>query len=196
MAQHFHRTVNPEYYPAGGGEPGSSASAVAWPAVWAGAVVAIAVTLILLTLGSGFGLAALSPWPGVGPKPTSFAIGTGIWIIVTQWISALFGGYIAGRTRTRWNFLHSDEVFFRDTAHGLLTWALATIAMTAVAALTASLAADVPVSTDVEVTRAAADAARKVAATYAIFGAVSLIIGAFIACVSAAYGGHLRDEHP
>jgi hypothetical protein len=41
--------------------------------------------------------------------------------------AGLLGGYIAGRLRTKWVNLHTDEVFFRDTAHGFLAWALATL---------------------------------------------------------------------
>ncbi len=44
--------------------------------------------------------------------------------------------------------------------------------------------------------REAADAARKAAATASIFIALSMLIGAFIACAAAALGGHERDLHP
>ena len=37
------------------------------------------------------------------------------------------GGYVAGRLRTRWVGVHTHEIFFRDTAHGFLAWALATV---------------------------------------------------------------------
>ena len=43
--------------------------------------------------------------------------------------------------------------------------------------------------------RQAADAARKAAAEASIYMALSMLIGAFIASVSAALGGRLRDEH-
>jgi hypothetical protein len=43
--------------------------------------------------------------------------------------------------------------------------------------------------------KAAADEARKAAAETAIFTALGMLIGAFIASVAAAIGGHLRDEH-
>jgi len=43
--------------------------------------------------------------------------------------------------------------------------------------------------------REAADAARKAASAAAIFIALSMLIGAFIACVAAAYGGSSRDEN-
>ena len=31
---------------------------------------------------------------------------------------------MAGRLRTKWVQVHTDEVYFRDTAHGLLVWAV------------------------------------------------------------------------
>ena len=34
------------------------------------------------------------------------------------------GGYLAGRLRTKWVDVHTDEVYFRDTAHGFLAWAV------------------------------------------------------------------------
>ena len=34
---------------------------------------------------------------------------------------------MAGRLRTKWVAVHTDEVFFRDTAHGFLAWALGTL---------------------------------------------------------------------
>lgn len=116
-------------------DSGSSAgkSAASWPSVIAGAFVAAAATLILLALGTGIGFASISPWSGHGVSVATFAISTAIWLIVTQWISSALGGYIAGRLRTRWIGTHTHEVFFRDTAHGLITWAVATILVAAVA---------------------------------------------------------------
>ena len=109
-------------------------SAASWPSIIAGAFVAAAATVILLALGSGIGFSSVSPWPNHGASVTTFAITTAIWLIVTQWISAALGGYIAGRLRTRWMGTHVDEVFFRDTAQGLVTWAVATILVATVAA--------------------------------------------------------------
>ena len=93
--------------------------------------MAAAASLILLALGSGLGFASISPWPGHGVSETTFNVTAAIWLIVTQWISAAFGGYIAGRLRTRWNGTHTHEIFFRDTAHGLITWAVATVLIAA-----------------------------------------------------------------
>jgi hypothetical protein len=110
-----------------GGSADASASAVAWPAILGGAFVAAAATLILMALGAGLGLSTLSPWPSLGASTTSLGIAAIIWLVVTQWLSSAFGGYLTGRLRTKWVGLHSDEVFFRDTAHGLLAWAVATV---------------------------------------------------------------------
>jgi hypothetical protein len=272
-------------------------SAASWPAILAGAFVAVSTSLILIVLGSGLGFAAVSPWAGHGASATGLTISSAIWLIVTQWISAALGGYLAGRLRTKWTGTHTHEVFFRDTAHGLITWSVATVfvawvvagsvssmlgngmraveaaasaaapaaagaasenpasaAMTydidrlfrasgpshaaadgsdaraetlyiayhAVAAgnmsdadrgyLAALVAAQTGISApeaqrrvdefaDATLSAAArakegADAARKAAAQAAIYTALSLLIGAFIASVSGAIGGRLRDEHP
>ena len=104
-----------------------SSSAVSWAAIVAGAVVAAATSLLLITLGAGVGLSTLSPWPNTGTSATTFAVTTAIGLIVVQWLSAAVGGYIAGRMRTKWASLHTHEVFFRDTAHGFITWAAATL---------------------------------------------------------------------
>jgi hypothetical protein len=110
----------------------SGKSAASWPSIIAGAFVAASSTLILVALGSGIGLASISPWSGRGVSVTTFAITGAIWLILTQWISAALGGYIAGRLRSRWVGTHTHEVFFRDTAHGLITWAVATLLVAAV----------------------------------------------------------------
>ena len=47
-------------------------------------------------------------------------------------LASTVGGLIAGRMRGRWVRAHRDEVFFRDTAHGFLAWAFATVLSAAV----------------------------------------------------------------
>jgi hypothetical protein len=270
----------------------SPISAVSWPAIIAGAFVAAAASLVLVVLGSGLGLASVSPWRNVGASATTFTIVTAIWLIVVQWAASGLGGYLTGRLRTKWVGTHTHEVFFRDTAHGFLTWAVATVigatllAASAVSTVEAGLHAASTVAggaaqgaageavaqasgyridtllrsskpddngssadTRAEVTRIlttgirngdipaadrsylaglvasragipqdeaqkrvddliaqekaaeakareAADAARKAASTFSIFTALSMLIGAFIACVAASLGGRQRDEHP
>jgi hypothetical protein len=107
------------------GEP--SIAGVSWPAVTAGAVVSCALTLVLLAFGIGLGLSVVSPWAGAGVSATTFKIGTGLYLVVIAMLASSIGGYIAGRLRTRWVGVHSDEVYFRDTAHGFVAWALASV---------------------------------------------------------------------
>ena len=265
-------------------------SAASWGAILAGAFVAMAVSLVLLSLGAGLEFASVSPWADHGISATTFNVTAAIWLIVTQWISACLGGYITGRLRTRWTGAHVHEVFFRDTAHGFVTWALATVVVagigassitsviggsaravaqvaggsasgmmattnspaasynvdklfrssgdasasaadtraeaghilanaiskgsiadadrTYLASLTAQKSGASPEAARERVdefvtsindakTKAmeAADAGRKVAAETAIYTALSMLVGAFIAGLSAALGGRLRDEH-
>jgi hypothetical protein len=258
-------------------------SAISWPSITAGAFVAAAATVILVALGSGVGFASISPWSGHGVSVSTFAASTAIWLIVTQWIAAALGGYIAGRLRTRWLGTHAHEVFFRDTAHGLITWAVATILVAAIAAGSAMSAAAAAAhavagassggtvmsyevdklfrSTNSTAAPAAAEArveamhivanafafasgtvpdidraylteqvaantgilkseaqarvdgftaavmqsqaqlqadaatAKKATAQASIYLALSMLIGAFIACVAAALGGRIRDQH-
>jgi hypothetical protein len=104
-----------------------SVSGVSWAAVAAGAAASLALTLVLLSLGAGLGLAVVSPWGNSSVSPTTFKIGTGLYFIVMAMISSAIGGYLAGRLRTKWTGVHSDEVYFRDTAHGFLAWAFASV---------------------------------------------------------------------
>jgi hypothetical protein len=100
---------------------------VSWRAILGGAVVIAAVAFILTVLGAGFGLASISPWPGEGASATEFAVIGGIWLIVVQWLSAGLGGYMAGRLGPKTAVLHVDEVYFRDTARGIIAWAVAVV---------------------------------------------------------------------
>jgi hypothetical protein len=269
----------------------SSASGVSWAAIFAGGVAAAAVSVMLLIFGAGLGLSSVSPWPHDGVSVTTFTVLAAIWLVIVQWVSSGLGGYIAGRLRTKWTGVHTDEVFFRDTAHGFLAWALATVMVAGLLTLGsgaavstgAQLASDSLNATtannyyvnelfrqqaaassdngsaamvtglsdrdvrsqasvilaetavtgtvsagdaayltqlvsgrtglapsdaqnrvnqvlaqqqaDLTKARQVADAARKTSAKGAIFTFVSLLIGAFIASVSGAIGGRLRDAY-
>jgi hypothetical protein len=279
----------------------ASTSGVAWPAIIGGAFAAAALSLILLALGSGLGLASVSPWSNFGASATTFTVMTAVWLIVVQWLASGLGGYLTGRLRTKWVGLHTHEVFFRDTANGFLTWAAASVigvvllasaassvvsgAATMMAGVASGAAAgasqgvtqaatqsggtradptayfidnlyrtahpsanasdgdvraqstrillngmlngDVPapdrtylaqlVSAHTDLSQAdaekrvdeviaqekavevkarqTADAARKAGAYLSIFTALSMLVGAFIACVAAALGGQQRDEY-
>lgn len=110
------------------------AGAVSWAAVFAGGVGAAAFSLILLTLGTGLGLASISPWRSSGASAKAFGIASIVWVCVTQIMASGLGGYLAGRLRSRWPYADADEVYFRDTAHGFLSWSIATLATAAVLA--------------------------------------------------------------
>ena len=106
---------------------GTNGSGVSWGAIFAGAAAAAALSLILLMLGIGLGLSSVSPWKYDGVSAATFGVTTIVWITLTQLIASGMGGYLAGRLRTKWVSVHTDEVYFRDTAHGLLAWAVATL---------------------------------------------------------------------
>ena len=97
---------------------------VSWPAVIGGAFVAAALALILLSLGTGLGFSSISPWSNMGAVGSTIGKAAIAWLIATQIIASAMGGYLAGRLRTKWVNVHTDEVYFRDTAHGFLVWAL------------------------------------------------------------------------
>jgi hypothetical protein len=111
----------------GGDASTFSISAVSWSAILAGAAGAAALSLILLILGTGLGLSSVSPWSNRGASATTFGVSTIVWLTFTQLAASGMGGYLAGRLRTRWTSTHTDEVYFRDTAHGFLAWAIATM---------------------------------------------------------------------
>ncbi len=102
-------------------------SGVSWAAVIAGAFVAAALSLILLALGAGLGLSSVSPWSNVGASASTISTAAIAWLILMQVMSSSMGGYLAGRLRTKWANIHTDEVYFRDTAHGFLAWAVALV---------------------------------------------------------------------
>lgn len=114
------------------------ASGVSWAAVIAGAAVAAALAISLLLLGTGLGLLTVSPWAGEGLSAEGIGIATIVWLILLQIIAGGMGGYLAGRLRTKWTDVHTDEVFFRDTAHGFLVWAVSLVITAAFVVWTSS----------------------------------------------------------
>jgi hypothetical protein len=102
-------------------------SGVSWPAVIGGAFVSAALALILLSLGTGLGFSSVSPWSNVGASASTIGALAILWLILTQIMASAMGGYLAGRLRTKWTHVHTDEVYFRDTAHGFLAWAVSMV---------------------------------------------------------------------
>lgn len=129
----------------------SSSSAISWGPVVAGAFAASTLTLILMLLGSGIGLTMVSPWSGESAGLTTVAVSTAVWLVVVQWLSSALGGYLTGRLRTKWVGIHTNETYFRDTAHGFLAWALATLLVVFVlgSAMTAAVGTGVQAASNV-----------------------------------------------
>jgi hypothetical protein len=146
-------------------ESPSSSSAVSWAAIIGGALTAVAVTLLLVALGAGIGLSSVSPWSSSNPTVTTFTLLAAVWLIIVQWLSSGLGGYLAGRLRTKWVGLHTDEVFFRDTAHGFLAWALASVLVAVFATSSVSSAVRTATHAISSVAGSAASGATQVAAT-------------------------------
>ena len=105
----------------------ASTSGVSWSAVIAGAFVTASLSLVLLALGTGLGLSSVSPWANSGVTASTVGKSAIAWLIFIEVISSALGGYLAGRLRTKWAAIHTDEVYFRDTAHGFLVWAVALV---------------------------------------------------------------------
>ena len=103
----------------------NSASAVSWGAIFAVAAAAASLALMLLMLGAGLGLTSISPWENQGLAAGTVGIAAIAWLTFTQIVASGMGGYLAGRLRTKWVDTHTNEIYFRDTAHGFLTWAVA-----------------------------------------------------------------------
>jgi hypothetical protein len=112
---------------------------VSWAAVIGGAFVSASLAMILISLGTGLGFSSISPWWNVGASASAVSKAAIAWLIITQIVASALGGYLAGRLRTKWVRVHTDEVYFRDTAHGFLVWAVGLV-------ITASFLASAAVS--------------------------------------------------
>ena len=110
-----------------GADLASEHATISWGAVIAGGIAAAALSLFLLALGVGLGLSSISPWSDQGVSSTTFQVGAGVYLVAAAMLWSTVGGYLAGRVRATWSGIHNDEIYFRDTAHGLLAWALATL---------------------------------------------------------------------
>lgn len=171
-------------------------SAISWSAILAGAAAALAASFVLLALATGFGLKLAAPWPVAGGAFEGFNPTLGAILVTIQVLSAALGGYLAGRLRTKWVDVHSHEVHFRDTAHGLIVWAVSTVAGVVLAVTVLA-----PASNHIAVQAAAAAVAQiepvhaeAIAAQASLFMGIGMLLSAFISAVAAGLGGLRRDE--
>lgn len=120
-----------------------SGSYVDWSCALGGATLAAAISSLLLAFGSGLGLSLLSPWPSERMNSTLFGIIMIVWTVFVPLLAFAVGGYFAGRLRRPWQNLATDEVAFRDAAHGALVWAAGIVIGAVIMAMLASGAANV-----------------------------------------------------
>jgi hypothetical protein len=184
---------------------GEPHSAIAWGAVVGGAVASLAMSFVLLALAAGFGFQLAAPWPGATATFGGFTSTVGALMIAVQVISSALGGYLAGRLRTKWLNLHSHEAHFRDTAHGFLVWAVATLVgvilvatvLSAPMPISGGPAAQFSASRPLEAVGPTVDEVRRaanLASQVSFFMGFGMLLSAFSACVAAALGGLRRDE--
>jgi hypothetical protein len=171
--------------------------AISWGAVWAGGAVAVAASVLLTLAGMGLGFAVAYSPLGSRAALAGFTPEVGAGAIVIQVLSSALGGYLAGRLRTVWHAVHDDEAHFRDMAHGLVTWAVATVTILILAAavlgpyaesLSLQAAVTPPAPTPQDAQRAA-----NIAAQSSLFMAVGMLLSAFVAAVAGRIGG-MRNE--
>ncbi|BCX69150.1 hypothetical protein [Pseudomonas izuensis] len=153
------------FYPAI--DDSTTLSGVSWGAIFAGAAAAAALSLILVLLGFGLGFSAVSPWANEGVSAKGLGISTIVWLAFTQIVASGLGGYIAGRLRVKWAYMHGDEVYFRDTAHGFLAWCVATLVTATLVAGSVSSIVSGGVQAGAHVAGGAASAMTQVAGTAA-----------------------------
>ena len=119
-----------------------SGSYVDWSCALGGAILAAAMSSLLLAFGSGLGLSMLSPWPTERMNGTLFGVIMIAWTVFVPLLSFAVGGYFAGRLRRPWQVIASEEVAFRDGAHGALVWAASVVIGAALLASVSSGAAN------------------------------------------------------
>ena len=171
--------------------------AVSWSAVWSGATVAVAVSIVLTLAGAGLGYALSFSAVATRGSLAGFDPTVGAGAIVVQVLASALGGYLAGRLRAVWHAVHDDEAHFRDMAHGLIAWALATLIMVVLGAVILGPHADAlagVAANETPLTPDQAQRAANVAAQSSLFMAIGLLLSAFVAAVAGRIGG-LRNEH-
>jgi hypothetical protein len=121
--------------------PQTGANFVEWSAVFAGAVLAAALSFVFLTFGTAIGLSFTSPWPNSGGSAKFIAAVAILWVMIQQIGAFMAGGYVAGRLRSRWHDTTEHEIEFRDGLHGALVWSVGLVIGAAMLMATAGAAA-------------------------------------------------------
>jgi hypothetical protein len=168
---------------------------LSWSAIFAGAFVALATSIFLTLLAAGFGYDLAAGGLSTHRSLAAFTPELGAGAIAIQVVSAGLGGYLAGRLRHPWFSAHADEAHFRDTAQGLIAWAIATVAGLVLAATVVTPYAEQLAAVTLPTSMTATESARAahIMAQSAFFTAVGMVLSAFTAAVAGRVGG-LRTE--
>ena len=176
--------------------PLAAEPALSWSAIIAGAFVAVAMGVLLTFAGQGLGFPLIFAGLATHGDLTNFNPALGAGAVGVQVICGGLGGYLAGRLRHPFLVAHDDEAHFRDTAQGLIAWAVAALASVLLAALvlipyaqSAAGAAPVAVQAPADIARAA-----NIANQASLFMAIGMLLSAFVAAVAGRIGGLRSDE--
>ena len=115
---------------------GGSRTAISWSGAIAGALGATAINFILIALGSGIGLAIISPYSG--PTAGTMTLAGAVWLVFAQALAFAAGGYYAARVRVGSHEAVAGASRFRDGANGFLVWAIGVAATAAIVVLGAA----------------------------------------------------------
>lgn len=119
----------------------SRISYVDLPAIIGGAVLALAISLVLFNFGNAIGIVMPHEYHWDGANAWAGIIAIGLWGLWVQILASMTGGYLAGRMRRPIAGAAEHEREIRDGAHGLLVWALGTVAVAIGVGITAAIGA-------------------------------------------------------
>lgn len=163
-------------------------------AIIAGSIVAVAITAVLAQFAAAIGYSIDSPLRGEGFAASWGVIAVGVWLLLTQFLSSLIGGYLTGRLRPTNSLYTPHEIEMRDGMHGLITWGFSSlIVFTAISVMSAMGSAVVVTDTTVAVEELSRAETNSVVVYGFIHAAMSLV-AATLSWWAATKGGEHRDE--
>jgi len=172
-------------------------SYVSWSAVFAGAVISIAISVVLLQFGAAVGFAAVTHFTATTVIKPWGVIAVAFWLLWVQLLASVLGGYLAGRLRHTVPDATEQESEIRDGAHGLLVWATGTVAVAIAVAVTTFWTALAPHAPEPVVTLTADQQANMKAMhiIYAFSAGATSVVSAAAAWFAATKGGDHRDNN-
>lgn len=166
-----------------------------WGVIVAGAVVACSISTVLVQFGVVVGLTQVVPQASADANITpALVLGTGIWLLWTQILASLAGGYLAGRMRAPLADGASEhERDMRDGVHGLTVWALASL-MVWIGAAAMSVLTALTVDADPAAVADLTSVQQNSNVIFAFFAASTALVSAVLSWWAATVGGDHRDR--